>query len=86
MEQQSPRRLAVKIRWQDYIEEKKDVMAGKPVFKGTRLTIEFILKQLGAGMSNQELLHQYPTLKPEHIRAAQLYAADVVAMDQSIYQ
>ncbi len=77
---------AVKIKWQDYIEERKDVMAGKPTFKGTRLTVEFILKQLGSGMSHQELLDQYPTLKPEHIRAAMLYAADVVTMDQSIYQ
>jgi uncharacterized protein (DUF433 family) len=76
----------VKIKWQDYIEERKDVMAGKPTFKGTRLTVEFILKQLGAGMNHQELLDQYPTLKPDHLRAAMLYAADVVGMDQSIYQ
>ncbi|MBI1832488.1 MAG: DUF433 domain-containing protein [Planctomycetes bacterium] len=61
-------------------------MAGKPVFKGTRLTVEFILKQLGSGMNHQELLDQYPTLKPDHIRAAMLFAADVVGMDQSIYQ
>lgn len=76
----------MKIKWQDYIEERKDVMAGKPTFKGTRLTVEFILKQLGAGMNHQELLDQYPTLKPDHLRAAMLYAADVVGMDQSIYQ
>ena len=60
----------VKIKWQDLIEERKEVMAGKPLFKGTRLTVEFVLKQLGAGMSHQELLDQYPTLKPEHIRSA----------------
>ena len=76
----------MKIRWQDYVEERKEVMTGKPVFKGTRLTVDFVLKQLGAGMTQQELLDQYPTLKPEHIRAAMLYAADVVTMDQSIYQ
>jgi uncharacterized protein (DUF433 family) len=45
-----------------------------------------VLRQIGAGMTNDELLDQYPTLKPEHIRAAMLYAADVVTMDQSIYQ
>ena len=50
-------------------------MLGKPVFKGTRLTVEHILRQLGAGMTNEELLDQYPTLKPEHIRAAVLYAS-----------
>ena len=76
----------MKINWQDFIEERKDIMAGKPVFKGTRLTVELVLKQLGAGMTNQEMLEQYPTLKSEHLRAALLYAADVVTMDQTIYQ
>lgn len=74
------------IKWQDYIEERKEVMMGKPVFKGTRLTVEHILNELGTGMSYEELLGNYPTLKPEHIQAAMLYAAAVVAMDESIYQ
>ena len=70
------------LRWQDFIEERKDVMLGKPVFKGTRLTVEHVLRELGTGMSPDELLDEYPNLKPEHIRAALRYAADVVAMDQ----
>ena len=74
----------MKIRWQDYIEERREVMVGKPTFKGTRLTVEFVLKQLGTGMSHAELLDQYPTLKAEHLRAAVLYAADIVALDRSI--
>jgi uncharacterized protein (DUF433 family) len=74
------------LKWQDYIEERKDVMLGKPVFKGTRLTVEHILRELGAGMSADELLENYPNLKPEHIQAALQYAADVVAMDQVICQ
>ena len=74
------------IQWQDYIAERKEVMMGKPVFKGTRLTVEHVLNELGTGMSYEELLENYPTLKPEHIQAAMLYAAAVVAMDESIYQ
>ena len=74
------------IQWQDYIEERKEVMMGKPVLKGTRLTVEHVLNELGTGMSYEELLENYPTLKPEHIQAAMLYAAAVVAMDESIYQ
>ena len=73
----------MKIRWQDYIEERKEVMVGKPTFKGTRLTVEFVLKQLGTGMGHAEMLDQYPTLKAEHLRAAVLYAADVVTIDRS---
>ncbi len=73
------------IRWQDYIEERKDVMMGKPVFRGTRLTVDHILTEMGSGMADPELLDNYPTLRPEHIRAALLYAAAVVARDESIY-
>ena len=74
------------IRWQDFIEERKDVMMGKPVFKGTRLTVEHVLRELGMGMSHLDLLDNYPTLKAEHIQAAMLYAAAVVEMDETIYQ
>jgi uncharacterized protein (DUF433 family) len=73
-------------KWQKYIEESKDVMMGKPVFKGTRLTVEHILKELGTGMSAEKLLRSYPTLRPEHLQAAMLYAAALVQMDESIYQ
>lgn len=72
------------VNWRDYIEERKDVMMGKPTFKGTRLTVEHVLKEMGTGMTDQELLDNYPTLQPEHLRAALLYAADVVAMDETI--
>ncbi len=73
------------IRWQDYIEERKDVMMGKPVFKGTRLTVDHILNEMGVGVTEMELLENYPTLRPEHIRAALLYAAAVVARDETIF-
>ena len=69
------------IRWQDYIEERKEIMLGKPIFKGTRLTVEHVLKELGTGMTPQDLLANYPTLKPEHLRAAMLYAADLITLD-----
>ncbi len=56
------------IRWHDHIEERKHDMLGKPTFKGTRLTVEHILGEMGAGMDDGELLENYPTLRPEHIR------------------
>ena len=72
------------IRWQDYIEERKDVMMGKPVFKGTRLTVEHVLKELGTGMSQEEVLAGYPQISPEHLKAALLYSAAVIGMDETI--
>ena len=74
------------LRWQDYIEERKDVMMGKPVFKETRLTVEHVLRELGTGMTREEVLRNYPRLKPEHLQAAMQYASDVLAMEESIYE
>ena len=75
----------MQLNWQDYIEERKEVMMGKPVFKGTRLTVEHILRELGSGMSQDESLAGYPQLTPEHLRAAMLFSAALISMDQSIY-
>lgn len=76
----------MELKWQDYVVEDPDIMLGKPTFKGTRLTVEHILKELGTGMSHAELLDNYPTLKPEHIQAAMRYAAAVMTMDEVIYR
>ncbi len=55
------------------------IMVGKPVIKGTRITVEQILRQLGAGMSIEQILDAHPHLTPDDIYAAASYAADVVA-------
>ena len=62
------------VKWQDYIEERKDVMLGKPVSTGTRLTVEHVLRELGSGTAQEDLLRNYPRLKPEHLQAAMQYA------------
>jgi uncharacterized protein (DUF433 family) len=72
------------IRWQNHIEKDKAVMLGKPVFKGTRLTVEHVLRQIGSGMTNEQILEQYPTLRPEDLRAAAFYAADLLTERRSI--
>ena len=74
------------MNWQDYIERDPEVMLGKPVFKGTRLTVEFVLERLGQGDLVEELLESYVGLRPEHIRAAQAYAASVLRHDELVYQ
>lgn len=73
------------MRWQDYIEQVPEVMQGKPVFKGTRITVEHVLAELGRGMSEEDLLRGHPRLLPEHLRAAMLYAAAVIGMEEVIY-
>ncbi len=72
------------MNWQDLIEERADVMAGKPVFKGTRITVEHVLTELGRGMSEEELLRGHPHLTRDHVRAAFLYAAAVLGSQEVI--
>jgi len=74
------------MNWLDYIERDPDVTLGKPVFKDTRLTVEFILERLGQGATIEELLEAYVGLRPEHIRAANAYAVAVLRHDDAVYQ
>lgn len=62
--------------YQDYISINPEVMLGKPVIKGTRITVELIIEALAAGRSTEELLENYPRLTREAISAALLFAAD----------
>ena len=50
------------------------VMVGKPVIRGTRLTVEFILNLLAHGATPAEILEEYNGLTPEDIRACLLFA------------
>jgi len=56
-----------------------EVMTGKPVIKGTRLTVEFILGLLAHGASVEEILEEYKGLTKEDIRACLLFAAESLA-------
>ena len=66
------------------IERRPDVMLGKPVIKGTRLTVELILERFGDGWSASDLLEAYPDLRAEHLLAAQSYEAAYLALDESV--
>ncbi len=57
------------------------VALGKPVVRGTRITVEFLLEKLGAGESIQDLLMAHPRLTEAGIRAALLHAAAVLRCD-----
>jgi uncharacterized protein (DUF433 family) len=52
------------------------VMMGKPCIKGTRITVELILRKLGAGRSFADILDAYPHLVEDDLRAALAFAAD----------
>jgi uncharacterized protein (DUF433 family) len=57
------------------------VMMGKPVVKGTRITVELILEKLGAGETIEQLLEAHPRLTREGIQAALSFAAETLRSD-----
>jgi uncharacterized protein (DUF433 family) len=53
-----------------------EVMVGKPVIKGTRITVQLIVQLLANGVTEAEILNDYPDLNKEDIKAALLYASE----------
>jgi uncharacterized protein (DUF433 family) len=66
------------------IEVNAKIMLGKPVIRGTRITVELLLHNLAGGATEADLLEAYPSISQEDIRAAILYAAAVVAHEDTL--
>jgi uncharacterized protein (DUF433 family) len=64
------------------IEINPNIMFGKPVIKGTRITVEQILRKLAGGMTVEEIITDHPHLRKEDILAAQEFAADYLADEE----
>ncbi len=60
------------------------IMLGKPVIKGTRITVEIILKKLSEGMNIEDLISAYPNLTKIDILAALSYSAEVISKEEMI--
>ncbi|GCL40488.1 DUF433 domain-containing protein [Anabaena sp. FACHB-1250] len=58
-----------------------EVMMGKPVIAGTRITVELILEKLAAGETAEQILESHPRLTPEVIPAALAFAAEALRYD-----
>jgi uncharacterized protein (DUF433 family) len=61
-----------------------DVMMGKPVIRGTRVTVEIILRKLSEGCSFDDILEQYPNLQRDDLLAALAYGAAVVGEEEML--
>ena len=67
------------------ITQDSDILGGKPIIKGTRMSVESILELLASGMEIDEILKDYPILKKEHILAAIEYASKLVGKTESYF-
>ena len=66
------------------IEINPDVMLGKPVVGGTRIPVELVLRKLGEGATTDDLLDAYPRLTDHDIHACLVYAADIIAREETM--
>ncbi len=67
------------------IEINPAIMFGKPVIKGTRITVEHILRKLAGGLSVEEIQQDHPHLLPDDIYAAAAFAADYLANEEIVF-
>lgn len=71
------------MRWHDHIHSDPSILAGKPVIRDTRLSVEFLLGLLAEGWSERDILASYPQLSREGLRAAFACSAER-ARDESM--
>jgi uncharacterized protein (DUF433 family) len=69
--------------WRGHIVSDKEVLLGKPVIKGTRISVELILELLAEGWTEAQLLESYPNITAEHLKAVFAYLRD--GMQQAMY-
>ena len=67
-----------------YITIDPEIRFGKPIIRGTRISVMDILQWLASGMTNDEILEDYPSLKLEHIYAALAFAANREALIKTV--
>ncbi|MBV9111169.1 MAG: DUF433 domain-containing protein [Gemmatimonadetes bacterium] len=72
------------MAWREYIHSDPAVLTGKPVVRGTRLAVDFLLGLFASGWSSEQVLESYPQLTPEALKAVFAFAADSMH-DESFY-
>lgn len=72
------------MNWRPHIATDPEVLAGKPVVRGTRLAVDFILGLSAAGWTEKQVIENYPDLTPESLRAVFAFAAETLG-DETVY-
>lgn len=69
----------------DRIETNSNILAGKPVIRGTRIPVSLVLNLLAHGYSVSRVVEAYPQLTPEDVQAAMVFAASLANMEERAY-
>ncbi len=71
------------MKLRDRIEVKADVLGGKPVIEGTRISVELILDLISSGATIDQLLEDYPHITREDVLACVAFAADTIRSERN---
>jgi uncharacterized protein (DUF433 family) len=72
------------MHWQKYIYSNPDILVGKPVIKGTRLSVDFILELMASGWTESRILENYPSLTSEALHAVFAFTAECMR-EEALY-
>ncbi len=72
----------LKIDLMQRITINRDILVGKPTIRGLRISVDQIIKALAAGLTQEEILEDYPELEKDDIKAALLYASKVLESER----
>jgi len=64
--------------WKEHIHSDPAIGFGKPIFRGTRIKVEFVLKLMGAGWPASQIAEEFPGVEAIHLQAAAAFAADLI--------
>jgi uncharacterized protein (DUF433 family) len=72
----------IMVDWKDRIYIDPAILLGKPVIKGTRLTVEFIIDLLAQGWTEEKILRNYPGISREDVHACLAYASEILKVER----
>jgi uncharacterized protein (DUF433 family) len=70
------------MNWEKRITVNPKVLVGKPIIKGTRIAVEFVVDLLGRGWTTEQVLQEYDHITADDIQACLAYAADVLKSEK----
>lgn len=70
------------MNWEERITVNPKVLVGKPIIKGTRIAVEFVIDLLGRGWTTEQILSEYDHLRAEDIQACLAYASEVLKSER----
>ena len=78
------KKTMAEVDWRKHIHSDPSILLGKPVVRGSRLSVEFILGLFAEGWTGEQILENYPTLSSESLRAVFVFATECMR-EESVY-